>query len=87
MTAFYIVIWVACGIVEAGFHNAYERTSWPRLYLEPREARDSQRWCLGSGIIAGPIGLLVTLLIGLCWDGWTLTGKPIDTSARDAGAK
>lgn len=49
-----VVIWVVCGLIAAGFQNAYYQRRWPYL---PRE---NELWtALGLGIVFGPIALYV----------------------------
>lgn len=85
MTTLFIVVWILCGIVDAGFYNAFERAQWPNLYDDKRESRISLRSCIASCVVSGPIGLIATVCMGACWDGWTLNGKPRGFKADGEG--
>lgn len=63
--------WVFCGLLAAGFGNAFYLAEFPRQ--SSRERRQDWAFNVGFGLAAGPIALIVVLIsTGLGGDGWTL---------------
>ena len=61
-----LIIWVACGILDAAAWRAMLRNKWPALSRDPEQCRSDANFSLVH-IPAGPFGLLASVFIPGCF--------------------
>lgn len=64
------LIWIALGILGAGFEFAYLQDEWPSLAVKNWE--EDLAHSIGLGLFGGPMALIVFLLITQAKHGWRL---------------
>jgi hypothetical protein len=72
--ATFAVLWIFCGIIDAGFLNAHLQNGFPE-FCNSREANVNSPlvFSLSWGLFSGPLGLIYTLFFTSFYnDGWTL---------------
>lgn len=68
----FIVIWLLCGFVGAGFMCKYYLTRFEILYTSKKE-RFWEEWeSFWLSMVFGPIGLIVTVFSGYIRHGWKI---------------
>lgn len=68
MNKYIIVAWLACGVIGAGFNNAYFQRKWPDQCNGRQDLAHSF-----IGIVFGPANLFNYLVSGFGEYGWSLS--------------
>jgi hypothetical protein len=83
MTIGFFLFWFSCGLLGAGFMNAYFKNKFPILD-SPLERRQNLGIACVLGLAAGPVMLLVSIpLSGFAYYGWDLSLGPPHTKDKE----
>ena len=69
MSVLAAALWIACGVLHAGFCYAHFQRTYPLIAAKYRRD-DAVKSLIMS--VCGPLALLSAIIIGLCDQGWLL---------------